>query len=164
MMLFLLHQFTRELQSGADETSQKPIPLDGTLAAALLDWSLQTPYRQLGDWVFASPKLNGKQPYWPELLECYVQPAAKGLGITKQIERHSFRRAFATLLEGGGEEVQTVQELMRQANSRLMLDLYAQALTPAKRAAHSKVVEMIRSQAGTPLVPLWFPRQRTQGL
>jgi hypothetical protein len=60
----------------------KPIPLDGTLAAALLDWSLQTPYRQLGDWVFASRKLNGKQPYWPELLKCYVRPAAKGLGIT----------------------------------------------------------------------------------
>src|SRR6266480_6540870 len=49
------------------------------------------------------------------------------------------RRTFATLLKGSGEDVKTTQELMRHANSRLTLDVYAQALTPAKRAAHLKV-------------------------
>jgi len=73
-----------------------------------------------------------------------VQPAVKRLGIAKQIGRHSFRRTFATLLKGTGEDVKTVQELMRHANSRLTLDVYAQALTPAQRAAHLKVAEMIR--------------------
>jgi hypothetical protein len=34
------------------------------------------------------------------------------------------------------------------------MNLYAQALTPAKRAAHLKVVEMIRPAAETPSVPL----------
>ena len=34
------------------------------------------------------------------------------------------------------------------------MDLYAQALTPAKRAAHLKVVEMIRLAAETVSVPL----------
>jgi len=75
------------------------------------------------------------------------------LGITKQIGWHSFRRTFATLLKGSGEDVKTVQELMRHANSRLTLDVYAQALTPAKRAAHLKVVEMIRPTARTLVVP-----------
>jgi len=28
----------------------------------------QTPYCQPEDWVFASPKMNGMQPYWPETL------------------------------------------------------------------------------------------------
>lgn len=75
-------------------------------AAALMEWSLQTPYRRLEDWAFASPKMHGKQPYWPEtLLKCYVRPAAKRLGITKQIGWHSFRRTFATLLKGSGEDV-----------------------------------------------------------
>ena len=51
--------------------------------------------------MFASPKMNGKQPYWPETpLKCFVLPAAKRLGIAKQIGWHSFRRTFATLLEG----------------------------------------------------------------
>jgi len=100
------------------------------------------------------PKMNGKQPYWPETpLKCFVQPAAKRLGIAKQIGWHSFRRTFATLLKGRGEDVKTTQELMRHANGRLTLDVYAQVLTPAKRAAHLKVVEMIRPAAETASVP-----------
>ena len=38
----------------------------------------------MGDWVFASPDMDGKQPYWPETpLKCYVHPAAKRVGVTK---------------------------------------------------------------------------------
>lgn len=63
--------------------------------------------------MFASPDMNGKQPYWPEsMLKCYVQPAAKRVGITKVLGWHSFRRTFATLLPGNAEDVKTVQELM----------------------------------------------------
>ena len=129
--------------------------MDCALATALRDWSTQSPYGQPEDWVFASPKMKGTQPYWPETpLKCFVLPAAKRLGIAKQIGWHSFRRTFATLLKGSGEDVKTTQELMRHANSRLTLDVYAQALTPAKRAAHLRVVELIRPAAGTGCVPL----------
>lgn len=147
----VVHQHVGEMKT---EASQKPVPMDGDLACVLQYWRTQTWYRQPTDWVFASPKMQGKQPYWPEtLLRCYVQPAAKRVGITKRIGWHSFRRTFATLLKGTGEDVKTVQELMRHANSRLTLDIYAQALTPAKRAAHLKVVEMIRPVAETEVVP-----------
>ncbi len=47
----------------------------------------------------------------------------------------------------------TAQELMRHANGKLTLDVYAQALTPAKRAAHLKLVEMIQQAAQVPSVP-----------
>jgi integrase len=136
------------------EASQKPVPIDGALLDALQEWRRQTLYRQNDDWVFASPDTDGKQPYWPEtLLKCHVQPAAKRLGITKQIGWHCFRRTFATLL-GGSEDVKTMQELMRHANSRLTLDLYAQALTPAKRAAHRKLVRLIEG-GGKPVGTMW---------
>ncbi len=50
--------------------------------------------------------MHGKQPYWREtLLKCYVQPAAERMGIAKQIGWHSFRRMFATILKGSGEDV-----------------------------------------------------------
>ena len=39
-----------------------------------------------------------------------------------------------------------VQELLRQASFRITMDVYAQAMTPAKRAAQQKVVEMVRSE------------------
>jgi len=64
-------------------------------------------------------------------------------------------RTFATLLKGGGEDVKTVQELMRHANSRLTLDVYAQALTPAKRAAHLKLIGLIHPAAETAIGPSW---------
>jgi len=62
-------------------------------------------------------------------------------------------RKNASQLKGSGEDVKTTQELMRHANSRLKLGVYAQALTPAKRAAHLKVVEMIRPAAEEGAVP-----------
>jgi integrase len=66
----IVHQHVGEMKT---EASQKPVPMDGALATALLEWGGQTPYRQPGDWVFASPKMNRKQPYWPETpLKCYV--------------------------------------------------------------------------------------------
>ena len=151
----VVHQQVGEMKT---EASQKPVPMADALAAVLHYWKAQTWYRQPQDWVFASPKMHGKQPYWPEaLLRCYVQPTAKRLGIGKQIGWHSFRRTFATLLKGTGEDVKTVQELMRHANSRLTLDVYAQALTPAKRAAHLKVVEMIRPGGNRSCVAVGTP-------
>ncbi len=149
----VVHQHVGDMKT---EASQKPVPMDGALLDALHDWSRQAPYRQKDDWVFASPDMDGKQPYWPETpLKCCVLPAAKRVGITKTLGWHSFRRTFATLLKGGGEDVKTVQELMRHASSRLTLDVYAQALTPAKRAAHLKLVGLIHPAAETAIGPLW---------
>jgi hypothetical protein len=48
------------------------------------------------------------------------------------------------ILKDNGEDVKVVQELLRHASSKMTLDVYAQALTPAKRAAQSKIVQMIR--------------------
>ena len=43
--------------------------------------------------------------------------------------------------------MKVVQELLRHASTKVTLDVYAQALTPAKRAAQRKVVEMIRRES-----------------
>jgi hypothetical protein len=56
---------------------------------------------------------------------------------------------LVTLLKASGEDVKTVQELMRHANS-----IYAQAPTSARRAAHLKVVGMIRPTTEAPVVPM----------
>jgi len=127
--------------------------MDGALLDALRDWNNKAPYRKPGDWVFASPANAGMQPYWPEtLLRCYVHPAAKRLNIAKALGWHSLRRTFATLLKASGEDVKTVQELLRRADSRLTLDVYAQALTPVKRSAHLKLVGLIQPAVETAVV------------
>jgi hypothetical protein len=108
------------------------------------------PYSMAEDWVFASPTVGGKQPYWPDnLMKRYIKPVARKAGITKNIGWHTFRHSFGTLLKANGEDVKTVQELLRHANSRITLDVYTQAVTSNKRAAQSKVVRMMVPNAGT---------------
>ena len=93
--------------------------------------------------------MKGKQPYWPDnLMKRYIKPVAREAGINKNIGWHTFRHSFGTLLKANGEDVKTVQELLRHANSRITLDVYTQAVTSNKRAAQSKVVRMMVSNVG----------------
>ena len=74
----------------------------------------------------------------------HIQSTARKLGIEKRVGWHTFRHTFSTLLKSNGEDVKVVQELLRHAPSKMTLDTYTQALSPAKRATQSKVVGMIR--------------------
>lgn len=113
------------------------------------------------DLIFASMKKKGKQPYWPDtILTRCIRPAAIRAGITKRIGWHTFRHTFATLLKGNKEEVKVVQELMRHASARMTLDVYAQAVTPEKRRAQSRVAAMLRERVeenggGNVIGPFW---------
>jgi integrase len=129
------------------EISQKPVPLDPWAAEELLGWRRVAPYAQPEDWVFASLRMKGKKPYAPDtILKRKIRPAALRAGITKHITWHTFRRTFSTLLKANGEDVKVVQELLRHASARMTLDVYAQAVTPAKRQAQSRLVEMLRKE------------------
>jgi integrase len=131
------------------ETSARPVPLDSYMAEDLFRWRRVSPYAMPIDWVFASPTMRGKQPYWPDnLMKRYIRPVAKAADIHKRIGWHTFRHTFGTLLKANGEDVKTVQELLRHANSRITLEVYTQAVTSNKRAAQSKVVKMMVPNVG----------------
>lgn len=140
------HQVIGECKT---EASAKPVPLDSYMAEDLLRWRRVSPYPMPGDWVFAGPFTQGKQPYWPDnLMKRYIRPAARQVGIHKNIGWHTFRHTFGTLLKDNGEDVKTVQELLRHASSRITLDVYTQAVNTTKREAQSKVVRMILPDLG----------------
>ena len=82
------------------------------------------------------------------LMKRHIRPIAKANGIHKRIGWNTFRRTFGTLLKANGEDVKTVQELLRHANSRITLDVYTQAVGSNKRAAQSKVVRMMVPNLG----------------
>jgi site-specific recombinase XerD len=67
--------------------------------------------------------MQGRQPYWPDNLMKRHQA-----GINKNIGWHTFRHSFGTLLMANKEDVKTVQELLRHANSRITLDVYTEAV------------------------------------
>lgn len=134
------------------EASKRPIPIDPFIAEDLLSWYRTTKYNRPADYVFATDapragKKRGKQPVWlSKVMSYYIQPAAKRLGIAKRIGWHTFRRTYTTLLHANGEDVKVVQELLRHGSARITMDVYAQAVTPAKRRAQGKVVTMLRDE------------------
>jgi integrase len=82
---------------------------------------------------------------------------AKRLGITKRMGWHTFRRTYTTLLHANGEDVKVVQELLRHGSARITMDVYAQAMTPAKPRAQGKVVAMLRDTEKKSSGHYWLP-------
>lgn len=125
-------------------TSKKDLPLSKYVVTELTYWQQHTKYQESNDWVFASPHMNGRHPYWPAmLLTRTIRPAAVRAGIDKRIGWHTFRHTYSTMLVANGENVKVIQELMRHASSRSTLEIYSQAHTADKRAAQQRVVQMI---------------------
>jgi len=106
------------------------------------DWKNGSEYDGPNDWVFASPRMHCKQPLWPDMvLRDYIRPAAERAGIEKKIGFHTFRHGLGTLLTNNGENIKTVQELLRHANPNITMKIYVQGVTPTKMAAQDKIVQ-----------------------
>src|SRR6266852_3586114 len=130
------------------EASQTDVPLDAQLAESLFTWRQRCAYATLADWVFASPQMKGKQPYWPGTLwRYYGRPALKRAKVTKNVTYHTFRHTFGTLLNANGENAKVVQELLRHASLKVTTDVYMQAVSSQKREAQSKLVNMVMNAA-----------------
>jgi len=128
------------------------------VAEELQIWKQVTPYNQSEDWIFASTRKKGSKPYSPDaILKRCIRPAATRAKITKTIGWHTFRRTLSTLLKANGEDVKVVQELLRHASTKITLDVYAQAVTPDKRRAQSKVAGMLRAGIGNKKMSLLDP-------
>jgi integrase len=124
------------------ENSCRPLPIDPGLARALRELHKRTSYREAGDWVFAN---DAGRPRWQEtILQRQLKPAALRAGIGK-IGWHTFRHTYSTMLRSAGTDIKVQQELLRHANIQTTMNIYTQAVSDQKRAANSKVVEMVLS-------------------
>ena len=66
---------------------------------------------------------------------------------------HTFRRSISGWLIDNDENVKVTQELMRHAQSKTTLDLYAKAATPSKRRAHERIVDGLLAVANHNTTP-----------
>jgi len=86
--------------------SNAGIPLDPALAEVLLRWQRTTLFKNPEDWVFASPYVAGRLPWYPWGVERrHLIPAGIRCGIGR-IGWHSFRH-YADLLTMPGESLST---------------------------------------------------------
>jgi integrase len=126
------------------EASQKPVPLHPLLADAPQKWRIHAAYKRPSDWIVASKRHRGRRPLWGQaILRRHVRPAAKRAGIERHFGWHTFRHTYSTLLRGIGTEFKVMQELLRHSTLRSTLDIYTQAMTPAKRAAQAAVLSLV---------------------
>jgi integrase len=125
---------------------RKAIPLAPDVLTVLCERRERTAYAADSDWVFASPYKGGALPYWPDsALEHFVKPAAVRAGITKRVGWHLLRHGYSSMLRANGTDIKVQSELLRHSNIGTTLDVYTQAVSAQKRAAHGQVVGQLLS-------------------
>ena len=130
------------------EASRKPVAIGADVAEILWAWRMRCAYNEPTDWVFASPAVKGKQPYWPSsIYRVYIRPALGEMGITEPVGWHTLRHSLGTLMKANGEDLKTIQETLRHANFKVTMDVYTQAVMDVKRSAHTRVVRQIMGQS-----------------
>jgi integrase len=139
------------------KASKRPVPLHPLLAAHLLNWRRETPYRKEEDLVFPSFKLKGtKPPRANMLLSDHLRPAAMKVGVVappRAFGFHTFRRTLASVLVANNYDLKLVQELLRHSNIKTTLDIYAQAITSAKLEAQGMFLTELLKGSWTEKTP-----------
>jgi len=139
----------REVGKPKSRASKAPVPMHGLLVVSLLEWKKETPYNQPGDWVFASTKLKGAQSRVANMLvEEYLRPKAEEAGILAADDRrrfgfHTCRHSLATFLVSKDFDPKTVQSLLRHADVKTTLQLYAHGNMEKGLAAQGQMLEAI---------------------
>jgi integrase len=129
-----------EIYPTKTEASAGELPLDPDLAGLLITHRAQSDYPTSADFVFAGS--SGK-PRWRGILFAdHIKPAAVRAGLPN-IGWHTFRHTYSTLLHALGAAPAVQKELLRHANIQTTMDIYTRALTPAKREAASRVVDVL---------------------
>jgi len=121
------------------ETSKDDVPLDGELAAIVLEWQAKQD-RSTG-LVFPSP-LTGGCYHAGMIQKLHLKPAGERIGI-KGLGWHAFRHSYRGLLDESGANAGMQKGLMRHANISTTMNTYGRAAIKAKQEANTKVVQMI---------------------
>lgn len=123
------------------EASQKPLPLDPELAEVLLRFRGQAKYVSPTDLIFAGS--SGKPRWQGVMLTDHIKPAARRAGIGDNIGWHTFRHTFSSILHNAGTNMAVQKELLRHADISTTMNIYTQAVGPAKREAVRQVARVL---------------------
>ena len=124
-----------------DETktssSKAKLPLAPLLAELLLAWKGQSN----SPWLFANPSKG--MPYMsPSLQQRWIRPAGEAIGI-EGLGFHSLRHSYRSWLDATGAAPGVTKDLMRHSAIATTFNVYGKALSPEKREANNRVVELL---------------------
>jgi len=103
----------------------------------------ETPYAQDNDYVVASTKMRGNQPYWmSRIMQHHIKPVAAKSGI--EIKGwHTLPHSYTTLLRQNNNNPKVVQGLLRHASYSITMNVYDEAMSEEKRNAHRGVTQQL---------------------
>jgi len=128
------------------KSSKAPVPLHPLLAESVKAWQQESPYSQPTDWMFPSLKLRGKKPRCANMLvRDYLRPAAVRAGVLGEDSSfrfgyHNLRHSLASFLVRTKTDPKTVQNLLRHANVKTTLQLYAHSMTEDRLTAQGQAL------------------------
>jgi len=131
------------------DASVASVSMGEAIAAALLTWRRETPYCRPTDFVFASPKSEGKVPLrMSGFVSDHLRPAAIAAGV--QLEKgqrfglHNLRHSLSNWLVNKGKvQPKTVQGMMRHSKVQTTLDPYTQGDSDEMLAAQGQYVDAV---------------------
>lgn len=125
-------------------TCRQPVPLDDIAVDGLLAWRGDSAYASSEDCIFASHQTFGRAPIWPDSLRRKIlQPAARRVDITTQVDGTLSATRIVPLLADCGNDVKVVQELMRHAKLSTTMEVYTHARMDKKRVAQRNAVDVL---------------------
>ena len=102
----------------------------------LLLWRAKAPYAADSDYIFASAKMKGKQPFcMSRIMQHNIKPVAASLGIPTK-GWHTLRYSYTTLLRQNGNNPKVVQDVPRHATYSITANIYDATVSDEKREAH----------------------------
>jgi len=124
-----------------DETktasSKAKLPLHQALVDLLLVWRSKCD----SEWLFANPSTG--LPYQsPSMQQRWIRPAGEAIGV-EGLGFHSLRHSYRSWLDTAGIAPGVTKDLMRHSAIATTFNIYGRALSPEKREANRKVVEML---------------------
>jgi integrase len=139
-------RISKRWAKGADgktktESSDDYVPVHSLLAGHLHDWQRQTPHAKETDFMFPSLTANGRIPICAcTFVADYLRPAAIAAGVVipkgKRFGLHNLRHSLSNwLVSKAKTDPKTVQGLLRHANVKTTLQLYARSDGDETRAA-----------------------------
>jgi integrase len=70
-------------------------------------------------------------------------PALEAAGIGRSVRWHTLRDTFGSLIKANGQDIKTIQALLRNANYGMTADVPTPAMTKAKCEVQPQIVRMI---------------------
>ncbi|MFZ0960600.1 MAG: hypothetical protein WAO35_06810 [Terriglobia bacterium] len=125
------------------ESSKKPVPLDASLATAILRSQGMAHHVTDSDFVFAGESGNAR--WQGMILKEYIQPAAVKVGIQGKVKWHAFRHSYRAWHKRDSAPVKVQKELVLHSNLKTTFEIYGlgPGVTPQNRAAISRVVKLL---------------------